>query len=78
MSQSITGKSTHLQAGGSTEKIWAHWFLAKPKAIAAGGAGGAVSPQGIQSDNLVKKPPNNFFFVGIKHTEMVIVRVNIG
>ena len=66
MSQSITGKSTHLQAGGSTEKIWVHWFLAKPKAIAAGGAGGAVSPQGIQSDNLVKgwvQSPQTIFFL---------------
>ena len=30
----------------STEKIWAHQFLAKPKTIEAGGLGGALSPPG--------------------------------
>ena len=40
--------------GDNTEKIWVHQFLAKPKMIAAGGLGGAVSPQGVQGkDNFV-------------------------
>ena len=30
----------------NTEKIWVHRFLAKPKTIAGGGLGGAVSPPG--------------------------------
>ena len=42
------------RAGDNTEKIWVHWFLTKPKAITAGGLGGAVSPQGALGDALVK------------------------
>ena len=37
------------------KKIWAHWFLAKPKTIAAGGFGGTVRPQGVQGDALLKE-----------------------
>ena len=33
-----------LLPGDNTEKIWVNWFLAKPKMIAGGGLGLAVSP----------------------------------
>ena len=34
-------------SGDNSEKIWAHWFLAKQQTIAAGALGGAVSPQDL-------------------------------
>ena len=37
------------------KKIWVHWFLAKPKPIAAGGLGGTERPQGVQGDALLKE-----------------------
>ena len=40
--------------GDDTEKLWAHWFLTKPKTFVAGGLGGVVSPQWGQGDALVK------------------------
>ena len=50
----------------NTEKIWAHRFLAKPKTIAAGGLGGAVSPPGdpgqCLGEGMGVKPLNIFFF----------------
>ena len=42
-------------AGDNTEKIWAHRFLAQPKAISTGCLGEAVSPPGVQGDALVKE-----------------------
>ena len=49
------------------KKIWAHWFLAKPKTTAAGGLGKAVSRQGFLGDALLKawvgSPQTIFFFV---------------
>ena len=41
-------------SGDNAEKLWAHWFLTKPKKIAAGGLVGAVSHQGFHGDALVK------------------------
>ena len=46
------------------EKIWAHRFLTKPKAIAAGGLGEAVTPStGRQLVEGVGGKPANIFFV---------------
>ena len=53
----------------STEKICAHWFLAKPKTIAARGS--RRCPGG-------GKAPKCFFFFCIKHAKAVIVRVSMG
>ena len=51
----------------STEKIWAHQFLAKPKTIEAGGLGGALSPPGgVQGNALVNACMqflNSFFLI---------------
>ena len=64
-------------AEGNTEKMWIHRFLAKPKTIAAGGLGGAVStPEGPRQCLVGAKLPNNFF--RIKHAKTVIVSMNIG
>ena len=41
-------------SGDNTEKIWAHQFLAKPKMIAAGSQWGAIIPQGVQDESLMK------------------------
>ena len=40
--------------GYNAEKIWVHWFLTKPRMIAAGGLVGAVSRQDVHGDALVK------------------------
>ena len=65
-------------SGDSTEKIWAHRFWAKPKTIAAGGLGGAVSSPGdpgrCLGEGVGVKPQNNFvFFSRVKHAKAVIV-----
>ena len=66
-----------MQTGENTEKIWAHRFLAKPKAIAAGGLGGG--PGRYLGEGVGVKPLNNFvFFFCMKHAKAVIVRVIIG
>ena len=64
--------------GDTTEKIWVHRFLAKPKTIAAGGLGGAVTPGPERQlvEGVGVKPPNNFFC--IKHDKTVIARMNVG
>ena len=49
-----------MQTGENTEKIWAHRFLAKPKAIAAGGLGGG--PGRYLGEGVGVKPLNNFVF----------------
>ena len=42
-------KSFLSHSGANTEKIWAHWFLAKPKKIAAGGMVVGQAWQGMVS-----------------------------
>ena len=64
-------------SGDKKEKIWAHWFLAKPKTIAAG----VWWAQGVQGDAMVKiwvQSPWTIVFFPIKHARAVNVRVNIG
>ena len=39
-------------SGANTEKIWAQWFLAKPKKIAAGGTVVGQAWQGMVSDRM--------------------------
>ena len=50
----------------NAEKIWAHWFLAKPKTIEAGGSGGALSPPGgpgqCLSERMYANPRTNLLF----------------
>ena len=56
--------------------------MAKPKAIKAGGLGGAVSPSGglgqCLGERVGENPLNSFSFFLVKHAKMGIVRVNIG
>ena len=49
--------------GDNTEKIWAHWFLAKPKTIAAGDLGVAVSTLGGPRRYPCRSEAAQFFFV---------------
>ena len=60
---------THLPED-NTEKIWAHRFLAKPKMIAGGGLGGAVSPPRgpgrCLGEGVGVKPPHSFVFFPYK------------
>ena len=59
-----------MQTGDNTEKIWVHWFLAKPKIVKAGGLGRAVSPPGgpgqCPSEHVDANPLNNFAFFSYK------------
>ena len=56
-----------MQCRDNTGKVWAHWFLAKPKTIAAGGLRGTVSPlgglEGCLGEGVGAKPSNNFCFI---------------
>ena len=53
-------------SGDTTKKIWAHRFLAKPKAIAVGALGGSCNrcqgPGQQLVEGLGAKLPNNFAF----------------
>ena len=53
----------HTQTGDNTEKIWAHWFLVKPKTVATRGLGG---PGWCLVEGVGTKPKKNFTFFSYK------------
>ena len=60
-----------MHTGDNTEQIWAHWFSQSQKRLQLGEGGEGIREMpwcGV-------KPPT---FLGIKHANMVMARVNIG